>query len=547
MAEARALVDLLYTGKAPYSGKVASLLGLCSMLGLDLDTLDVVNSAVKMMSGDNSSDKTDGVHRRFNRDHASMESIPGCDEDLEPVVRNNLTTTSKLSVITSGLKSMFSGSQSKLSNNESLPSSSLKRAERLSKDLAAETLHSFPKLPHKSSEVRDNIWEEEMKTPPKRPVDSSHSPGQVMVPNSVLSEVMQMLPAEAIKVEVDTEAEYPQMEGREVDDENKEKEKDKATAYLSMNNSRNFVCEKCDTGFTFVRSYRWHLARCTKGASGAGAARSNNIPSQSKAAAVPVIVCKICQASVTGLKSHLALVHFKSQLLEKFSSSPRKCNICSKSFKSIHSLILHIGIHHGMVKKLSQSSNPIFKRKMLTSGKQSQQTSNNSKDPDKSSSSTADNKEKNSLYKASLMKKKLSSNNSVGSNNTGGKNNSLYRASQMNKLMMSKSSSQIVSPKTASKDTTPKTSPLKKPADSSNNAFVRKSPLKKAVDPSSGDNARSNGGDNAPVLRKEACGACVKCLLPDCGACAQCAGGGAPGLQRLCVKKVCRNKVWTKN
>ena len=114
----------------------------------------------------------------------------------------------------------------------------------------------------------------------------------------------------------------------------------------------------------------------------------------------------------------------------------------------------------------------------------------------------------------------------------------------MNKLMMSKSSSQIVSPKTPSKEATPKTSPLKKPTD--NNAFVRKSPQKKAVDPNIGDNARSNG-DNAPVLRKEACGACVKCLLPDCGACAQCAGGGAPGLQKLCVKKVCRNKVWTKN
>ena len=49
-SEARALVDLLYTGKAPYTGSVASILGLCSMLGLDLDTLEVVNSAVKMMS-----------------------------------------------------------------------------------------------------------------------------------------------------------------------------------------------------------------------------------------------------------------------------------------------------------------------------------------------------------------------------------------------------------------------------------------------------------------------------------------------------------------
>ena len=33
-AEASALVELLYTGKAPYTRDVASLLGLCDMLGL---------------------------------------------------------------------------------------------------------------------------------------------------------------------------------------------------------------------------------------------------------------------------------------------------------------------------------------------------------------------------------------------------------------------------------------------------------------------------------------------------------------------------------
>ena len=550
VAEARALVELLYTGKAPYTRDVASLLGLCDMLGLELDALDVMNRGMNTVTSqlslrvgsDDISDKTDGVHRRFNRDHASCESIPGCDEDLEPV-RNN-QTTSKLSVITSGLKSMFSASQSKISNHlpESSSSLSLKRGERLSKDLAAEPLHSFPlkKLPCKSPEVRDNILAEEhiasvqLKTPPKRPVQNPPrpdcSPGQVMVPNSVLSEVMQMLPVEAIKIEVDTErseveeAEYPQMEGREEDDEAKEKAVgEKVTSYMSMNNSRNFVCEKCDAGFTFVRSYRWHLARCTKGAKG----ERSNIPSQSKAAPVPVIVCKICNASVTGLKSHLSLVHFKSQLLEKFSSSPRKCNICNKSFKSIHSLILHIGIHHGMVKKLSQSSNPILKRKMLTAGKQSQPS--NSKEPDKSSSSAsaADIKDKNSLYKASLMKKKLSSNNSLVSNNTG-KNNSLYRASQMNKLMSKSPSQNVSSTKASTNDITPK-SP------------VKKSPLKKTAD------SKIVANVSIPGPRREACGQCVKCLLPDCGECAQCAGGGAPGLQRLCVKKVCRNKIWTTN
>ena len=98
----------------------------------------------------------------------------------------------------------------------------------------------------------------------------------------------------------------------------------------------------------------------------------------------------------------------------------------------------------------------------------------------------------------------------------------------MNK-MMSKSSSQIVSStKTPTNDITPK-SP------------VKKSPLKKTAD------SKSVANNSIPGPRREACGQCVKCLLPDCGECAQCAGGGALGLQRLCVKKVCRNKIWTTN
>ena len=529
VAECRALVDLLYTGKAPYTREVSSLLGLCEMLGLELAALDVVNKTLKTVTSQlrpqapcGDSERVDGVHRRFNRDHASCESIPGC-QDLEPI-RNN-QTPNKLSVITSGLKLMFSGSQSKIPKHqiERSPSLSLKRGERMSQDLAAEPLHSFPtkKLPSKSPEVFDNILAEEDVFPKssqhktfQRPAHHpqpgpstsvvSSSPGQVMVPNSVLSEVMQMMPVEAIKMEAETErsdAEYPQMEGREADDEDREKAS-AVSSYLSMNNSRNYVCQSCDTGFTFVRSYNWHLARCKAATSSNTPSRITNIPSSSRPA-VTVVVCKICNASVTGLKSHLALVHFKSQLLEKFSSSPRKCNICNKSFKSIHSLILHIGIHHGMVKKLSQSSNPIFKRKMLTSGKRSQP----SKSKEQIKSSRAAEKEKNSLYKASLIKKKLSSTNLVSAN-------SLYGASQINKLM-SKSSSQK--------------SPLKKIVDSQNVKDVIQ-----AIQP-------------LPPARKEACGSCVKCLLPDCGACPQCAGGGAQGLKRVCVKKVCRNKIWTNN
>jgi hypothetical protein len=43
------------------------------------------------------------------------------------------------------------------------------------------------------------------------------------------------------------------------------------------------------------------------------------------------------------------------------------------------------------------------------------------------------------------------------------------------------------------------------------------------------------------------CGSCVKCKLPECGACVFCqnknaAGGGKGSLIKVCVKKVCRNR-----
>ena len=525
VAECGALVELLYTGRATYTRDlVAALQELCSVLGLELDRLDIVDHSQNTVTSRVRlhGDSVDSVHRRFNRH--SQESLLDCSElthngrEHEPGPATS--TASKLSVITSGLRSMFSSSQPQLTRPHfGQSSASAVRRERLSRDLLAEPLSSFPtkKLPTKTPDISDNILTDDetqpgpgSRLPPHTPVRSAvprphsgplqpaSSPGQVMVPNSVLSEVMQMVTVESIKVEAETEnsdleslSECPQMEGREEDDEDTSKSS-AVTAYLSMNNSRNYVCEKCDTGFTFIRSYKWHLPRCR--GKEAAAPRPANIPSPQKAA-MPVVVCKICQASVTGLKSHLSLVHFKTQLLEKFSSSPRKCKICSKSFKSIHSLILHIGIHHGMVKKLSQSSNPILKRKMITKSKQSQ--SSPSKD--------LETKEKNSLYRASLLKKKLTS--------------------------VSPSNHNSLSPqKAGGKSPVSKTDPGK----------PRPAELSAAVP---GPSSSSSGG--VGVARKAACGACVKCKLPDCGACPQCAGGGAAGVARVCVKKVCRNKIWT--
>lgn len=50
--------------------------------------------------------------------------------------------------------------------------------------------------------------------------------------------------------------------------------------------------------------------------------------------------------------------------------------------------------------------------------------------------------------------------------------------------------------------------------------------------------------------RKVSCGECVKCLMPDCGVCIHCSdkpefGGRGKLHNRVCIKKVCRSKVWS--
>ena len=54
---------------------------------------------------------------------------------------------------------------------------------------------------------------------------------------------------------------YPQLEGKE---EEESPNSPPVTAYLSMDNARNYVCNNCDQGFTFVRSFNWHRKRCNQ-------------------------------------------------------------------------------------------------------------------------------------------------------------------------------------------------------------------------------------------------------------------------------------------
>jgi len=444
VTECRALVELLYTGKTSCHTDLDTVKHLGLVLGLELEELALVpgiRRTVKTGTERSSYDGLDGVHHRFRQSNLNQaESM----EDLKLVkpttsgTNTNIATSSskaKISVIPTGLKQLFQ--------------SSLSRKQHNAEDKKSSSASSFstPLPPHSDPGQRE-----------------TEGQGKVVVPNAVLSEVMQMMPVENIKVEVEDSGDtqdFPQMEGREED------EKDVSSAvssYLSMNNSRNFVCDRCDSGFTFVRSFNWHRLRCKgtekKTGNNLTAGTNNNQAST---------VCKYCNEKVVGIKKHLSLVHFKSQLLERFSLPPLKCKECGKCFKAVNSLVLHIGVVHGRVKTVCRAK-PV--RKPVAS-------------PVKE-------KERNSLYKASQLKKKLGGGPTVSTS-------------------------------------------VKKPV-SREASQARQKPGGGAGGPGAG--GPGGGG------RKVPCGHCVKCLLADCGSCPPCSGGGDPGLSRVCVKKVCRNKVW---
>ena len=462
--ECRGLVELLYTGKTPLNTDLDNIKSLGLVLGLDLSKLELIRGQRKpTLSHRLSSDGTDGVHHRFRKSNINQAE----QQDLKPVRPN---TTKAISVISSGLKNLFQNP--KKQPNAEDQNCSLLRAERLSTDLLAEPLSSFPtrKLPMKTPVIpRDNL------------LPDTEAEGQVIVPNAVLSAVMQMIPVENIKEEVE---DFPQMEGREEDEKDAS---NSVTSYLSMKNSKNFVCDGCDSTFTFIRSYNWHRQRC-RGREPVKTSNNKTEGGSNPSSTCSTVVCKYCNERVTGIKKHLSLVHFKSQLLARYSRSPLRCKDCGKCFKAVNSLVLHIGVQHGRI----------------------QTVVNEGKDPASVPpvpSLAGQTKEKNSLYQASQLKKKLERGvGPAGSSKEG-----------------------FVSVKFGQNIKT-KISPGKSvPAED-----------KKKTNGGIGVGGGGGGGGG----RKVPCGLCVKCLLADCGTCVPCSGGGDPGLARVCVKKVCRNKVW---
>ena len=393
VTECRALVELLYTGRTEsLATRLSAVKELGRVLGVELDRLEMVRGKRRSVSHRASSDGPDGVHHRFRKSDDNLSAY----QDLHLVRMSANTTKATTSVIPTKLRQLFQSSFfSKQHNAEHQECSSSSRS-RQSPDSLAEPLS---KLPVKTDPVpSDNILAE---SEPSEQV-------KVVVPNAVLSEVMDMIPVDNIKMETEDSGDtqdFPQMEGREEDEEDVNS---CVTSYLSMNNPRNFVCDRCDAGFTFQRSYNKHRqGQCRQ----MGKTFNNDTVSTGGA---------------------------------KLKAKP-------KTVTSVQSRV-----------KINSDNKPTGGSPVV--------------------------KERNSLYKASQLKRKLEEASSSGSSS----------------------------------------SLSKRPANSLLTVKV---------------NAGGGAGGGAGG-RKVPCGRCVKCRLADCGSCPPCTGGGDPSLARLCVKKVCRNKIW---
>ena len=154
---------------------------------------------------------------------------------------------------------------------------------------------------------------------------------------------------------------------------------------------------------------------------------------------------------------------------------------------------------------------------------------------------------KNSLFKSSQMKKKAG-----GSNTTVDSvpRNSLYKASLLKKLNNATVPAKPDNVEDEINVSPPKQNPPQSPVKNSSppksqtyHEIEKPKTQEKQITKSSTSNKKKTE-DLLP--RKVPCGDCVKCRLPDCGHCLHCEGG-AQSVIKVCVKKICRNKVWSNN
>jgi len=554
-----------------------------------------------------------------------------------------------------------------LSSLPSYPKTYFNRKHRLSGDSLAEPLKSFPlkKLPFKTPDISDNILPE---LPRYQELSRSSTPAvlqylqspQVMLPDTVLTEVMGMVP-DVIKQEVEevpdiscdvrdsvgeiahlTDIEigaevtygdgaenihdlmdmvdplrntpdrpYPQLEGKGDDDH---PNSPPVTSYLSMDNARNYVCSNCDQGFTFVRSFNWHRKKCQQNVSNNKKMEKKkdinemNLDDLIKLENVEVKVvklatkqCVICNKDVSGLKSHLSTVHFKRQILADYCCNTRQCKICKSPFKSVHGLVLHIGVHHNMVKKYLKDHLKAKKKKRIVLEKARPESPPEEKeDPAKDNmriSVVAEAKEKmrNKLVSRDKHKAKVvpvsklkavskvvykEQNKSIDKtassrdlkhvekSQTPVRNklvprvrtkvsySKLHFGSSLHPSTETRPGSGSNKPRN-SKTVTPTKTFKGKTVSRDSKPVNTRTEKKTARNNRQANNTKVLEGDKSTVKssiavsggRKVSCGECVKCRLADCGTCIHCSdkpefGGRGKLINRVCIKKVCRSKVW---
>jgi len=477
--ECRALLQMLYTGQAPLTTELTRILELAATLGMEVDRLDVVSTATSLLFGSlrpAGRDETVTDHTRPQRSGGAVATLPN-REDAESELRN------------SGGGGGAMGRPRLLSRHR-----------------------------------------------------ESARAARVQVPHSVLNDVMDILSDTNIKQEPEeevTEEEIenyvaPEMDGKEEGEKGDRKSVDKE--YLSMNNSRNFVCAGCDQGFTFERSYNWHKARCRGGAA-AGHGKPAKIGRQEN--------CPLCRRSVASVTSHLALLHFKEQIISDYCSYPRQCRLCRKSFKSLHSLVLHVGLEHEVAHSFLQAKlngKRVKLKKTLPDDFVHERKTE--KEPAKVRSVKSNRKSVKSSSRMSCAKKKSPNDSTDG--------------------IKTEIHAQISKPKSnLSTEPHPKLKEvhdemlLECPLISMNavtkNKFSKENPsvdadLKESLLSKKCIANKLAGLSGSGKGRREGCGVCSKCRLPDCGICPACSRRSTPGPHllsgRVCVKKVCRSKIW---
>jgi len=253
--------------------------------------------------------------------------------------------------------------------------------------------------------------------------------------------------------------------------------------------------------------------------------------------------CWFCDRECKELSVHVALHHFREQILRKTVAG--KCLECGYS-ASDNEVILHIAFEHMAFKTNKKSFTPMF---LASKGLVVE------------------------ISEKEILKPDLTKPKSIVQKEAG------FKPSQIDKLSKDVDQANKYTQKAKEQKPKPvvkevfivkkKGKPEKDVATDDAIAALkvstRKSDLSigKARDRASGNNnmqklaeakaLKARGARKITVMKArgvrdgKGCGSCVKCKLPDCGSCVFCQnmnsnGGGKGLLMKVCVKKVCRNR-----